>query len=151
MNNLKFLRTYADVTLRDVAKHTNIVHSTVGELENEKRPFRETHIEALCDFFNCSSDFLLGKTKDGIYIETKQGVKSLTREEYVTYRLDGKISEYIQSNKIYRIPNDVLEVQLAPANDGSLVGIIINEIKEMPDTDLLKILKFIKEFLKNDS
>lgn len=151
MNNLKFLRQNANLTLRQTCEYSGVQHSTIAYLESEKRPFRAVHIEALCNLFNCSSDFLLGKSNKGIYLETKRGVVSIDRESYVTNKLKGRIHEYIEFNKVWRVPTDDLEAELAPTNDGNLLNLVISEIRDMSDTDLLKVLKFIKEFIKNDS
>ena len=62
MNNLKKLRIQNNLTLKELSKKVNIVTSTISCLENGKRQFTQEHLEILSKFFECSTDYLLGKT-----------------------------------------------------------------------------------------
>lgn len=61
MNNLKKLRLQNNLTLQELSKKVNIVASTLSYLENGKRQFTQEHLEILSKFFDCTTDYLLGK------------------------------------------------------------------------------------------
>lgn len=61
---LKELRVERNLLQKNVAKHLNITTSAYGYYEQGKRkPDTET-IKKLADFFNVSTDYLLGRTED---------------------------------------------------------------------------------------
>lgn len=62
MNNLKKLRKEHHLTLRELGEKTNISFTTIGVMEKEQRPFTQSNLETLCNFFNVSADYMLGKT-----------------------------------------------------------------------------------------
>ena len=68
MNNLRKLRYDAELSLRDLADGTGLIHTTINLLENDKRKFTSKHIAVLCAFFDVTSDYLLGRSDDGIGI-----------------------------------------------------------------------------------
>lgn len=71
MNRLRELRLENGLTTIELEKYTGLIRSTISMLENEKRKFRQTHIDLLTSFFNVSSDYLLGKTDVGISVFSK--------------------------------------------------------------------------------
>jgi transcriptional regulator with XRE-family HTH domain len=64
MNNLKLLRVEKHLTMRELADKVGICYTTISSLENEKRPFNLDHLTRLSKFFDCSFDYLLGKTNN---------------------------------------------------------------------------------------
>ena len=105
MNNLKKLRLQNNLTLQELAKKVNIVASTISYLENGKRQFTQEHLELLSKFFNCSTDYLLGKTdnpksliikvadSDGTITEVQHQLLDATKGMSVEDLI--KINEYI--------------------------------------------------------
>ena len=64
MNRLKRLRQDARLTIRELSEKTGFSIAVLSRLENEKRPFTQQHLEILSQFFDCSFDYLLGKTNN---------------------------------------------------------------------------------------
>lgn len=62
MNRLKQLRLEKKMLQSDVAKIIDVSDRAVGFYENEKRDMSPDTILKLADFFNVSTDYLLGKT-----------------------------------------------------------------------------------------
>lgn len=62
MNNLKKLRVENNLTVRELADKTTIAYPTISRMENADRPFTQDNLIILCNFFNVSSDYLLGRS-----------------------------------------------------------------------------------------
>lgn len=62
MNRLKLLREEKKLTQGDIAKMLNITTAAYSYYENEKRDMTPDTILKLADYFNVSTDFLLGKS-----------------------------------------------------------------------------------------
>ena len=112
MNNLKKLRLQNNLTLKELSKKVNIVTSTISCLENGKRQFTQEHLEILSKFFECSTDYLLGKTDnrntikvvavdaDGTMTEAQHqlldATKGMTAEDLIEVN---KYIDYLKSKK----------------------------------------------------
>lgn len=64
MNRLKRLRQDARLTIRELSEKTGFSIAVLSRLENEKRPFTQQHLEILSQFFDCSFDYILGKSDE---------------------------------------------------------------------------------------
>lgn len=64
MNRLKKLRQQQRLTVRELANKTGFSIAVLSRLENEKRPFTQQHLEILSQFFDCSFDYILGKSDE---------------------------------------------------------------------------------------
>lgn len=62
MNRLKNLREDSKLNQSDIAKKLNISTAAYSYYENEKRDMPTNVLKQLSEFFNCSIDYLLGKT-----------------------------------------------------------------------------------------
>lgn len=62
MNRLKKLREDSQLNQSDIAKKLNISTAAYSYYENEKRDMPTNVLKQLSEFFNCSIDYLLGKT-----------------------------------------------------------------------------------------
>ena len=90
-NRLRMLRNESHISLRTLSKYTHITNPVLSYLENGVRPFRQTHIDILCSFFNVTSDYLLGRTDNGLFVHTQIGEDELLLNE----------SEYNNAMKSY--------------------------------------------------
>lgn len=61
MNRLKFLRTEKGEGLEKIAKYLNVTIQTISNYENEKRDMTPDTIIKLAEYFNVTTDYLLGK------------------------------------------------------------------------------------------
>lgn len=50
--------------MRDLAEKVGINYVTFSRLENEVRPFNLDHLTRLSQFFDCSFDYILGKSDE---------------------------------------------------------------------------------------
>lgn len=64
LNRLKQLRLEKKLSMRDLASIVGINYTTFSALENEKRPFNLDHLTRLSQFFDCSFDYILGKSDE---------------------------------------------------------------------------------------
>lgn len=62
MNRLKFLREEKGLLQEDIGKLLNLSGRAIGNYENGKRDMSPDTIIKLANFFNVSTDYLLGKT-----------------------------------------------------------------------------------------
>ena len=83
MNRIRVLRNEAGLSLRELGKKVGITFSTLGLLETEKQPLRQHHIERLSSFFNCSADYLLGKSDEGIGVYFNDDYKMISHKKYI--------------------------------------------------------------------
>lgn len=61
-DRLRYLRESKELMSKDFAKHMNVEPSTVTNWEKGNRFPKEDVLIALADYFNVSSDYLLGRT-----------------------------------------------------------------------------------------
>lgn len=64
MNRLKQLRMEKGLTMRELADKVGINYVTFSYLENNKRSFNLDHLTRLSQFFDCSFDYILGKSDE---------------------------------------------------------------------------------------
>ncbi len=72
MNRLKFLREEKGLYQSDIAKILGISNSAVGFYENEKRDMSPEVIIKLANYFDVTTDYLLGKTDKRNYDKDEQ-------------------------------------------------------------------------------
>ena len=87
MNRLKFLREEKGLFQSDIAKFLGISVAAVGFYENEKRDMSPDTIIKLAEYFNVSTDYLLGKTdvkNPGRQIDDvlNEAMIGMSKEEY---------------------------------------------------------------------
>lgn len=62
MNRLRFLRNERGESLEKIAKFLNVTIQTISNYENEKRDMTPDTLLKLSEYFNVSTDYLLGKS-----------------------------------------------------------------------------------------
>lgn len=62
MNRIKFLREENNMLQDDLAKILDVTQKTISNYENETRDIPTEYLKILSEHFNCSIDYLLGKT-----------------------------------------------------------------------------------------
>lgn len=62
MNRLRFLRNENGESLEKIAKYLNVTIQTISNYETEKRDMTPDTILKLAEYYNVSTDFLLGKS-----------------------------------------------------------------------------------------
>lgn len=62
MNRLRFLRNEKGESLEKIANYLNVTMQTISNYETEKRDMTPDTILKLAEYFNVSTDYLLGKS-----------------------------------------------------------------------------------------
>lgn len=93
---LKSLREDADLSQKELAKALGVSPSTIGMYESGKRTPDSDMLTRICDFFNVSVDYLLGRidnkkiTIDSLYGTNKKFSESV---ETIAAHLDEKAKD----------------------------------------------------------
>lgn len=61
-DRIRALREDNDLTQLSIANHLNIAQNTYSQYESRKREIPLSILIKLADFYNCSLDFLVGRT-----------------------------------------------------------------------------------------
>lgn len=140
MNNLRKLRSERNLTLRGLSEKVLVNYVTLGKLEREETSFNNDYIKLLCDFFDVSSDYLLGLSK----IRTRgHNLKPIP-----LYNLSDEIIDYLplfnlseigpQENLLYLKLDFNMNVSVVNttfySNDILLLKLIDNRINIIPNT-----------------
>ena len=64
LNRLKQLRKESHLTIQQLEEKVGINFTTISRLEAEERPFTLDHLTRLSQFFDCSFDYILGKSDE---------------------------------------------------------------------------------------
>lgn len=112
MNNLKKLRTEKHKSLEEVAKVLGVSLQTIFYYENEKRDMSTENLQKLADYFNVSTDYILGKTED-----RKPSIKDSLDEELLKFGLSRKKIEKISDEEKAEIKKIVEYVLSKNGND----------------------------------
>lgn len=109
MNRLKSLREEKGLLQSDIAKYLSISIPAVGYYENEKRAMSPDVILKLADYFDVSTDYLLGKsnlrnnklTIDDIDVAFASGIRGLNKENQETLKniIEGLLAKQNLENK----------------------------------------------------
>ena len=171
MSNLKKLRYDAELSLREMADCTGLVHTTISRLEMGTRKFSSQHIAILCSFFDVTSDYLLGRSDSGVGIYvcnssfTKKEHKYVSEKELSDIRLIDGYKQRLMTN------DSRMVIEGKDGGDGFAItpksfvrSLILSEkktcdaeskireiealLKGMTEKELDKTLLFIKEYIK---
>lgn len=104
MNRIKKLRLERGETLEKLAKYLNVTIQTVSNYENEKRDITPEVIIKLAEYFNVSTDYLLGKTD-------KKNNEDSKKELEINWALSGGYAALNDTNR--EIARSVIESLLA--------------------------------------
>lgn len=78
---LKELRAEKGLTQDQLSEKTGLSHGCIAMLEVEKRAPTAATLNVLADFFECSTDYLLGREDDLGNVTVHQASEALTMEE----------------------------------------------------------------------
>ncbi len=120
MNNLRQLRKSKGMTIRELGEATMISYAVLSYMENEERPFTQQNLETLCNYFHCTTDYMLGRSETKEAAEELEDLKRLTiQERYILDSIKGltkaqlqELVKYIEAIKIrdalaiFEVPKD---------------------------------------------
>lgn len=114
MEELKILRKQKGLTMKQLGEIIGVAESTISLYENGKRQPDNTTLKSLADFFNVSTDFLLGRNEIEKF-KSKSGIK---------IPVLGRVAAGIPIDAIEEII-DYEEVTPEMAKRGNLIGLQI--------------------------
>lgn len=97
-NRIRELREAKSLSQDQLAEKLNVTKQVISQYERGVRKPSMPMLEALCDFFNVSSDYLLGKDDVTVRLVDADGLKALE-----AYHIDCETKEIAQS--IYDDPD----------------------------------------------
>lgn len=102
MNNLRFLRTQAGLTLEKLADIAGITPSLISKYEREERKLSEKSVLPFVRIFGASSRFILGESEKDVFLshiicsDSESGeTRFLSKADYIRYKRLGRIKEEI--------------------------------------------------------
>lgn len=172
MNRLKKLRVGAGLPLRVLEKYLNIPNATLSLIENGKQPMREIHVQKITNFFDVTSDYLLGYSNTGIGIyfasseddndheyisasELEKLKESYEVREDLLHRTNTEpwvIRTSVYEEKVYTseyILFRSVNISKEKASiSASLREQIVNKLNSYDTRQLEKLLMFMKEYIE---
>lgn len=140
-DRLKSLRESLDLKQKDVAIKLQLNNKTLSNYENNVSSPDPTTIKLLCEFYNVSSDYLLGISKlnppntSNTYLETVSIQTPLTLENRCNYK-NNTISSYSLSSeetKILMYYNRLNE-ENKDSVKGTMVNLYRDELSQLNDS-----------------
>ena len=92
MNRLKFLREEKGLFQSDIAKILGVSVAAIGFYENEKRDTSPETIIKLAEYFNVSTDYLLGKSD----VRNPEEIKNIKHANSSGLNTDGLDNEDLE-------------------------------------------------------
>ena len=167
MNRLKELREKSGLRLRELERYLDIDNSALCLIENGKRPLREIHVLKITNFFDVTSDYLLGYSDEGIgmYFEDEHAFVSeieyhlLKSQHHVSemvvtkpagfgMSINSQVQEIRTYSCIYSIHRSVDVTQSDAGISTSTKEKIISELNRLDSRELEKVLRFINDYIK---
>ena len=99
-NRIRELRKNKSLSQAQLADRLGVTKQAISQMERGVRKPSVPMLEALCDIFNVSADYLLGKEDVTVRLVNGEGIKKLDRE---CYHLDDETEQIAQS--IYDDPD----------------------------------------------
>lgn len=95
---IKNLRKSRHLTQEELAKKLDVTKQTISQYERGVRRPDVTTIDALCDFFNVSSDYLLGRADVTVRLVGQYDLMMLDAEEMKDIQFQKLLDYYRQLN-----------------------------------------------------
>lgn len=164
---LKELRIEKRLTLRELADKLSMSYSNIAMIERGERNFSSDSLKSFCDFFNVSSDYLLGLSNQQNDIKTNnlkelRANKGLTLRElseninidkstlsrYERQEQEIKSSDLLMLAKYYNVPIDYLLCNNTAHPKDELTDELHNTIDKLNKGNKEFILKLAKTLIK---
>lgn len=102
-NRIKELRINKSLSQEQLADRLGVTKQAISQMERGVRKPSMAMLEALCDFFNVSADYLLGKEDITIRIVDKDGIQKLDSPHHHLNPETEQIAQYIYENSDMRL------------------------------------------------
>ena len=173
MNRLKKIRTDSNISLRKLSEYLEIPSSALSLIENGKQPLREIHVKKISNFFDVTSDYLLGYSTSGIgiYFESSEDGNDheficaseleKLRESYEvkediihrpnseTWTMRTSVYEEVAFCCKYQVFRSVNIAKEKASISTSLRSQIFDKLNNYDTSQLEKVLTFLKNYIDN--
>lgn len=130
-NRIKELRMNKSLSQEQLADRLGVTKQAISQLERGVRKPSMTMLEALCDFFNVSADYLLGKEDVTIRLVDGDGIKKLDATDFhYTNAETEQIAQYI-----YETPDLRLLFDAARGSNPDNLKLAAELLKRMKETN----------------
>lgn len=96
MNRLRELRAMKGLTLRELGETLNVTYTALSKIENGQRNLNDVDINLLCNYFDCSADYLLGRTEEKESTESEELSRLTIQERYILDSIKTLTKEQLQ-------------------------------------------------------
>ena len=127
-NRIRELREAKSLSQDQLAEKLNVTKQAISQYERGVRKPSMPMLEALCDFFNVSSDYLLGKDDVTVRLVDADGLKVLE-----AYHIDCEAMKVAQS--IYDDPDLHALFDAARGNKADNLKLAAEMLKRMKETN----------------
>lgn len=103
---LKELRIEKGVSQRELAKVLNCAPPTVANYECDKRNLSVDNVKTVCEYFNVTSDFLLGLS------DTKNTLSNTPKEPSMEFIMNDIQRLNKEIDQLFRTPEHIMKVSL---------------------------------------
>lgn len=164
---LKELRIEKRITLRELADKLNMSYSNIAMIERGERNYTSDSLKSFCDFFNVSSDYLLGLSNQQNGIKTNNlkelrvnkgltlrelaeniNIDKSTLSRYERQEQEIKSSDLLMLAKYYNVPVDYLLCNNTTYPKDELTDELHNTIDKLNKENKEFILKLAKTLIK---
>ena len=129
-NRIRELRMNKSLSQEQLADRLGVTKQAISQMERGVRKPSMTMLEALCDFFNVSADYLLGKEDVTIRIVDKDGIQKLDSPHH---HLDPETEQIAQT--IYDDPDLHALFDAARGSSPDNLKLAAEMLKRMKDTN----------------
>ena len=143
INELKFLRKERKLKLKEIEELTGIKTNTFSRYESGDRDLSTKTIRLLCEFFEVSSDFLLGISLENAYVNYK-GHSYYISKDLLLEAKNKKCLAYVDNkrnillNKFIGVKEDINLNKMIELMDTSLNKSIIEGDNNLPYKEIYK-------------
>lgn len=108
---LKYVRRQQDVKQKMLAAELNIAISTLSQYENDKRHPNFSLLVKIANFFDVSTDYLLGTNENKNSIDISKNIKKIdtSYESTHSYHVEGD-AKLSYNDLIHKITNNLLKI-----------------------------------------
>ena len=124
-NRVRELRLAKSLSQEQLAEKIGLTKQAISQYERGERNPSMTVLDALCDFFNVSSDYLLGKDSVTLRFVGKDEIDKLESKSCVRVPVLGRVAAGVPIDAIEDVLEDWEEIPEAMAATGEFFGLKI--------------------------